>query len=110
MMKRLLSSVFLIASSFAIGQSSVEWAKQSMQEDIQKIDAQLDELRDMKRGYDARALRAEDQADRLQFEDHYVLETRRYYQIAEENRAKARRVQEEIDRLEAQKAKLQQKA
>jgi hypothetical protein len=82
-------------------------AAQTPQEQIEEIDAQIKELKDMKRGYEARAIRAEDQADRLQFEDHYVLETRRYYRIAEENRMKAQKVQEEIDRLEMRKAKLE---
>jgi len=63
-----------------IGQASPP----SQQEQIQTIDAQIQELEEMKRGYEARAIRAEDQANRLQFEDHFVLETRRYFQIAEE--------------------------
>jgi len=73
---------------------------------IEQIEAQIKELKEMKRGYEARAIRAENQADRLQFEDHFVLETRRYYRIADENREKAEKIQEEIDRLEAQKAGL----
>ncbi|MBF8262889.1 MAG: hypothetical protein HW387_554 [Parachlamydiales bacterium] len=73
---------------------------------IEQIDGQIKELSDMKRGYEARAIRAEDQANRLQFEDHFVLETRRYYRIAEENREKAAKVQSEIDRLEAERAEL----
>ena len=80
------------------------------QDQIEQIDAQIKELKEMKRGYNARAIRAEDQADRLQFEDHFVLETRRYYRIAEENRAKAAKIQEEIDRLEAQESRAVKKS
>ena len=79
------------------------------QEQIEEIDAQIEELKGIKRGYESRAIRAEDQASRLQFEDRYVLETRRYFQIAEVNREKAAKVQEEIDRLEAERVKLIQK-
>jgi len=79
------------------------------QDQIDQIDAQIKELKEMKRGYEARAIRAENQADRLQFEDHFVLETRRYYRIADENRAKADKIQEEIDRLEAAKSELLKK-
>jgi hypothetical protein len=88
------------------------WCSQieASQAQIEKLEAQIEELKEMKRGYEARALRAENQADRLQFEEHFVLETRRYYRIAEENRAKAAKIQEEIDRLEAQKAELLKKS
>lgn len=100
-MKGILIGAFLFGASL--------WAS-STQERIDEINVQLEELQDMKRGYEARAIRAEDQADRLQFEDHFVLETRRYYRIAEANREKAAKVQEEIDRLEHEKARLQKKA
>ena len=62
----------------------------------------------MKRGYESRALRHENQAERLQFEDQAYLETRRHNQLADENRAKAAAVQKEIDRLEAEKKRLLQ--
>lgn len=102
-MKKIWMGAFLIASPmlyFAI--SSV-----SKQEQVQSIDEQIQELKEMKRGFESRAIRAEDQASRLQFEEHFMLETRRYNKIAEENRAKAQKVQEEIDRLEAKKASIQ---
>jgi hypothetical protein len=61
----------------------------------------------MKRGFEARALRHENQAERLQFDDQAYLETRRHNQLAEENRAKAAAVQKEIDRLQSEKKKIQ---
>jgi uncharacterized small protein (DUF1192 family) len=87
------------------------WGTQlgASQMQIEQLDAQIKELKEMKRGYEARAIRAEDQADRLQFEEHFVLETRRYYRIAEINREKAAKIQEEIDRLEAQRSQLLKK-
>jgi hypothetical protein len=75
---------------------------------VQQIDQQIQELQDMKRGYEARALRHENQAEYLQFDDQTYLETRRHNQLAEENRAKAAAVQEQIDKLQAEKKKLQQ--
>ena len=77
-----------------------------VQAQVAEIDRQLAELESMKRGFEARALRHEDQAQRLQFEDRALLETRRHYELADENRAKAARVQEEIDRLLVEKRKL----
>lgn len=76
------------------------------QPEIGQIDAKIEDLKEKKRGYEGKALRAEDQAERLQFEDHFTLEARQYFRVAEENRQKARLAQEEIDRLEKRKAEL----
>lgn len=73
---------------------------------IEQIDQKIQELEKKKRGYEGQALRAEDQAIRLQFEDRYIVETRQYNQVAEGLRKKAQEVQKEIDRLEREKAQL----
>jgi hypothetical protein len=75
--------------------------------DVQKIDSEIEQLEEMKRGYESRALRHENQAEYLQFNQQAVLETRRHLQIASENRNKAAAVQKQIDRLKAKRAKLQ---
>src|SRR3989344_2752800 len=72
---------------------------------IEQIDQAIQELEEMKRGYESRALRHENQAERLQFDDQTYLETRRHLELADENRAKAAAVQKEIDRLQAEKKK-----
>ena len=69
----------------------------------QKIDGEIQELEQMKRGYEARALRYENMVEYLQFETEAVLETRRYLQLAEENRNKAALVQKQIDILKAKR-------
>ncbi len=74
---------------------------------VQQINAQIEELQEIKRGYEARALRHEDQAIYLQFNDKALLEQRRHIQIAQDYRAKAARVQIEIDQLKEQRDKLQ---
>lgn len=76
------------------------------QAEIERIDVQIEELREKKRGFEGRAIRAEDQAERMQFEDRFILETRQYFRVAEENRRKAEQAQEEIDGLEKRKAEL----
>jgi len=78
-------------------------------EELQELDNKMEELRALKRGFESRAIRAEDQADRMQFEDRYALEARRYYQIAADNREKAEKIQMEIDKLEIQKKNLHPK-
>lgn len=76
-------------------------------EEIRQIDAQIEELQDLKRGYEAKALRQEDLAIYLQFENQAWLETRRHLQLAEENRNQAALIQKKIDILEARKRRLQ---
>jgi len=75
--------------------------------ETQKIDQEIQELERMKRGYEGRALRHENQAEYLQFDQQAVLETRRHLQLAEENRNKAALIQERIDRLKAKKGQPQ---
>ena len=74
--------------------------------ETQRIDTDIEQLEQMKRGYEARALKHENQAEYLQFEQQAVLETRRHLQLAEENRNKAALVQKQIDQLKAKRAKL----
>lgn len=76
---------------------------------IQKIDREIEILEEMKRGYIAKALRHEDYAQRLQFEDRAYLEARRHTELAEENRAKAAKIQIEIDELQEKRKILLQK-
>lgn len=92
----------------ALAVSAFAWGEPTggNQAKVKQIDSQIEELKEMKRGYESRAIRAENQADRLQFEQQFTLETRRFYELAEENRVKAQKVQDEIDKLEAEKARL----
>lgn len=90
----------VLAASLAPG--SLAYAA-SKREQIEEIDRQISELEAKKRGYEARALRHENQVEWLQFDTEAVLETRRHLQLAEENREKARLVQEQIDALQEKK-------
>ena len=76
---------------------------------IQQIDQEISELKDMKRGYEAKALRHENLGETRQFESEYTLETRRHYQLAEQNRQIAKKIQTDIDRLEEKKKAILQK-
>ena len=104
-----LRRIFLLTFSlFLILWGFFAHAADSQNPRIQQIDLEIQQLEDMKRGYESRALRHENQAERLHFEDQAYLETRRHNQLADENRAKAAAVQKEIDRLEAEKKRLLQ--
>ena len=78
----------------------------SLQVQVASIDDQIRNLEEMKRGFEAKALRHEDQALRLQFDQEWNLEVRRHLELADENRAKAAVVQEEIDRLKNERKRL----
>lgn len=79
-------------------------AKQS---EIDSINTQIQELERMKMGYESRALKHENYAEYLQFNDKAVLETRRHLQIADENRQKADFLQKQINELTMKRDKLQ---
>jgi len=80
--------------------------KENLQVQIATIDDQIEELEEMKRGYESKALRHEDQALRLQFNQEWNLEVRRHLELADENRAKAARLQIEIERLKEKRKRL----
>lgn len=99
-MIRFVLFLFTLLSAF-----SVEAVSKS--KEIESIDSQLQQLEDMKRGYESKALRHESQAEYLQFDQQALLETRRHLQLAEENRQKAELVQQRIDQLKARRAELE---
>ncbi|MBS0626507.1 MAG: hypothetical protein JSS32_10705 [Verrucomicrobia bacterium] len=76
---------------------------------IEQIDREIAELEDMKRGYEARAIRHENLGQMQQSESKYTLETRRHYQLAEQNREIAEKIQLDIDRLQEKKQALLKK-
>lgn len=70
-----------------------------VQMELNDLDAQIEELEQIKLGYESKAIRHEDQAERLQFEHNTYLEMKRHQELADENWEMAARVQVEIDRL-----------
>lgn len=78
----------------------------SWQTEVESIDRQIQELKELKRGYEGRALSNENQAEQLQFIQGELSNAKRYWKIAEDNRAIARKIQEDIEELEKRKAEL----
>lgn len=101
-----LKRVFFVTFTFFLVIWGFSVYSSSKSEQIQQIDGEIKELEEMKRGYEARALRHENQAEYLQFDQQAVLETRRHLQLAQENKNKAELVQEQVDRLNEKKLKL----
>ncbi|MCC6127932.1 MAG: hypothetical protein IT584_01885 [Chlamydiae bacterium] len=103
-------SFFLVLSTFlAIGRhgsSMLAEEKGKLEASIRDIDAQIEELQAVKRGYEAKAIRHENLGASRQFDDNYSSEARRHFQLAEQNRQIANQIQKDIDLLEATKQKL----
>ncbi len=81
---------------------------QKVQLQLQEIDDQIRELEEIKRGFEAKALRHLDQAQRKQFRERYYLEAKRHFELAEENEQAAEAVQVEIDRLKKRRRQILQ--
>lgn len=75
----------------------------SWEEEVAELDKQIEALKKMKRGYESRAIRQINQAQRLQFTQGEQLTAKRYWELAEENKQIAEHIQKDIDQLEAEK-------
>ncbi len=63
----------------------------------------ITELEDIKRGFIAKALRHENQAQRLQFIDGEELEAKKHAKLAAKYQLAAEKVQQEIEQLQREK-------
>jgi len=78
----------------------------SWKQEVTEIDQQIEDLEELKRGYEAKALRLENQAERLQFKNSEYIVAKRYWELADENRQIAKRIQSEIDALKEKKQEI----
>jgi len=78
-------------------------APSGWEQEVAELDKQIEELKEMKRGYESKAVRHINQAQRLQFVQGEQLTAKRYWELAEENKQIAAHIQKDIDELEAQK-------
>ncbi|NGX63035.1 MAG: hypothetical protein KR126chlam6_00441 [Candidatus Anoxychlamydiales bacterium] len=76
---------------------------------IQEIDKKINILEEMKRGYEAKALKHANQAQVLQFIDGELQVAKRHWKLTDDNRQIAIRIQKEIDVLKVQKMQLLKK-
>lgn len=76
------------------------------QEKIQRINSEIEQLEEMKRGYESRALKHDNYAEYLQFKHEAYLEMKRHLELADENRTKAALCQQKIDQLKEERQKL----
>src|SRR3990167_6283239 len=78
--------------------------KENWREEIQIIDEAINQLSELRNKELAKATRAQNQGDRLQFNTQNLLDARRYWAEADSSREIADRAQLEIDRLEERKS------
>lgn len=101
----ILSGMLTVGNQYSL---FADGRNNKVQDRIQQIDEQISELKEMKRGYESRALRHENLAQMMQFQSEYTLEVRQHLQLAEQNREIAAKIQKNIDQLEEQKKSLSQ--
>lgn len=63
----------------------------------QRQEPSTEKLEELKKGYESRAARYEDLGERLQFQEDSLMEARRYFRLAEENRRKAQEIEKQIE-------------
>lgn len=81
----------------------------SWEQEVREIDEQIAELKEMKKGYVAKATKHETQAERLQFLQQELQTAKKHWLLAEENREIAKKIQKNIDQLEEKKRTLLKK-
>lgn len=78
-------------------------------DEVTQIDEAIAKLTNLRNLELAKAARAQDQGDRLQFNANNVTDARRYWQEADTSREIAARYQEEIDKLELRRQEILKK-
>lgn len=102
--------ICLLSITFLMGSSAIALVKElppdQWQEELQTIDQAIDKLTDLRNKEIAKAARAQDQGDRLQFQSQNLMDARRAWQEADNSREIAARYQQEIDKLELRKQEI----
>jgi hypothetical protein len=116
-MKRWVVTFFCVTMGFFLSITALSGANKSAPtiseemrwEDVGKIDQRIDELKQMKRGYESKAVYHDNQSQRLQFDHGQLSLAQKHMKLADANRDVAKKIQEEIDLLEARKQTLLKK-
>ena len=85
------------------------FSKENKNDKILIIEKQINELEEMKRGYESKAIKYANQAERLQFVSRELQTAKKYWVLAEENKQIADKLQKKIDDLKLTKSNMKQK-
>jgi hypothetical protein len=79
---------------------------ESWRNELQKYDSEIRKKTNQQNLHLAKAARAQDQGDRLQFQQGNLLDARRYWQISDYHKEQAQILEKEIQLLQLEKQKL----
>ncbi len=103
----------LLAAFLAFGSFSHALVKHlpsdQWEQELQTLDNAINKLTDLRNREIAKAERAQNRADALQFQSNNLMDARRKWQEAENSREIAARYQQEIDQLQVRKDALLEK-
>jgi cell division protein FtsL len=94
-----------IFSVFSISKTAYSYSNK-IDSEIVTIDKKITELEQMKKGYEARATKHANTAQRLQFVEGQLQIAKKHWKLSEEYKEIAKKIQSEIDNLQAQKVKI----
>jgi len=92
-----LGSLFFIFLLLFAGVKTSLFGSLSKEQILEKVESKIKELEEMKRGYEAKALSHDSQGDRLQFIQGELDRARMHWELAEQNRQVAKKLQQDID-------------
>lgn len=95
--------VLLTNACFSIQKTAQAPTKQ---EQLAYLNQQIKQLEDERDKYIAKAARAQNQGDRLQFENNMLYEARRYWQVAQSCQEIADKIDQQISILKKQRQQL----
>lgn len=96
-LRRLMVSLSIIGIiSFSCVRAETLYQKNECRTKVEGIDREIQYLEDLKRGLEGRAIRYENQAQRLQFEKDQLIESKRFWNMAEQNRKASAELDQKI--------------
>ena len=106
-MKRFSIFIVLLMCVFfkSVFATDTLYKKNDCKSQIEQFNKDIEYLEDLKRGLEGRAIRYENQAQRLQFEKDQQIESRRLWNMAEQNRQAAAELDKKITEKKMQKEK-----
>lgn len=107
MLKRaLLAGICLFLTCQTAGVLQAAEPKLSKQQQIADLDSQIEELEKAKIGLEGKAIKLENQGQRLQFQEGYLQDAKRAFRAAAEFRENAKQIQQQIDDLQVKREAL----
>lgn len=92
----MISLAVFAVISFSYVSAETLYQKNDCRTKIEEIDREIQYLEDLKRGLDGRAIRYENQAQRLQFDQEQLIEAKRFWNMAEQNKKASAELEQKI--------------